>query len=126
MGEYAIEAIRIEDTPVANFAEIDYEVIAPGGAITKFPTNVVSSVEVSGQELAGSLGATYSQSGTTITVNMAAHGYAVGQVLYLASRSCFDMMRCCSLRNACTYSAFIWAENIEFAWTRESGETERA
>jgi hypothetical protein len=83
MGEYAIEAIRIEDTPVANFAEIDYEVIAPGGAISKFPTNVVSSVEVSGQELAGSLGATYSQSGTTITVTLAAHGYAVGRVLYL-------------------------------------------
>lgn len=83
MGEYEIEAVRIEDTPVANFAEIDYEVIPPGGAITKFPTNVVSSVEVSGQELAGSIAATYTQSGTTITVTLNAHGYAVGRVLYL-------------------------------------------
>lgn len=82
-GAYEIEAVRIEDTPVASFAEIDYEVIAPGGAITKFPTHVVSSVEVSGQELAGSVAATYSQTGSTITVTLAAHGYAVGRLLYL-------------------------------------------
>ena len=51
-GEYAIEAIRIDDTPVANFAEITTEIVPPGGALTLFPANVVTSTEVSGQEAA--------------------------------------------------------------------------
>jgi len=83
LGEFEIEAIRIEDTPVSSFLEIDYEVIEPGGTITKFPTNVVSSVEVSGQELMGTVPATYAQSGTTITLTRNAHGFAVGRTLYL-------------------------------------------
>ena len=49
-GEYEIEAIRIEDTPIANFAEITYEVVNPGGTVTLFPVSVVTSLEVSGQE----------------------------------------------------------------------------
>lgn len=49
-GEYSIEAIRIEDTPIASFEEITYEVIAPGGTVTLFPANVANSIEVAGQE----------------------------------------------------------------------------
>lgn len=48
-GEYDIEAIRIEDTDIANFEEIDYQIVPPGGALTLFPSNVVTSVEVAGQ-----------------------------------------------------------------------------
>lgn len=55
-GEYDIHEVRIEDTPVASFAEIEYETIGPGGTVTKFPTNVNTSNEVSGQEM---LTATY-------------------------------------------------------------------
>lgn len=51
LGEYDIEAVRIEDTPVASFAEIDYEVVPPGGAVSLFPTNVLTSAEVSGQDM---------------------------------------------------------------------------
>jgi hypothetical protein len=50
-GEYEIEQIRIEDTPIANFEEITYEVIAPGGALSLFPANVISSVEIGGQDI---------------------------------------------------------------------------
>lgn len=50
-GEYKIESIRIEDTAIDNFDEIEYEVIEPNGTVTLFPTNVVSSVEIAGQEL---------------------------------------------------------------------------
>lgn len=50
-GEYDIEAIRIEDTPIANFDEIEYEIVPPNTAVTLFPTQVVTSIEVSGQEL---------------------------------------------------------------------------
>ena len=50
-GYHDIEAIRIEDTPIASFEEIEYQVVQPGGSVTLFPTQVVTSVEVSGQEL---------------------------------------------------------------------------
>lgn len=50
-GQYDIEAIRIEDTPIDSFDEIEYQVVPPGGELTLFPANVVTSVEVSGQEL---------------------------------------------------------------------------
>ena len=50
-GEYDISNIRIEDTPVANFPEITYEIVQPGQKVTLFPSNVVSANEVSGQEL---------------------------------------------------------------------------
>jgi len=49
-GDYSIEAIRIEDTLIASFEEITYEVVSPGGSVTLFPSNVQTSVEVSGQE----------------------------------------------------------------------------
>lgn len=49
-GEHSIEAVRIEDTPIANFEDITYEVVAPGSAVTLFPSNVQSSIEVAGQE----------------------------------------------------------------------------
>jgi len=50
-GYYDIEAIRIEDTAIASFPEITYEVVEPGGSVTLFPANVVTSGEVSSQEL---------------------------------------------------------------------------
>ena len=50
-GEYDIEAIRIEDTPITNFDEIEYEIVQPWNEVTLFPTQVISSIEVSGQEM---------------------------------------------------------------------------
>lgn len=49
-GYYDIEAIRIEDTPISSFDEITYEIVEPGADVTLFPSNVVNSVEVAGQE----------------------------------------------------------------------------
>jgi len=49
-GKYTIESIRIEDTSIASFPGVNTEVVQPGGAVTLFPTNVVTSVEVTGQE----------------------------------------------------------------------------
>lgn len=51
-GEYSIEAIRIEDTPISSFEEVEYEIVGPGQAVTLFPANVVTSVEVGGQTMA--------------------------------------------------------------------------
>lgn len=50
-GYYEIEAVRIEDTPIANFDEITYEIVQPGGTLALFPSSVLTSVEVSGQTL---------------------------------------------------------------------------
>ena len=52
-GEYDIGAIRIEDTPIAAFREITHQVVGPTESITLFPHNVITALEVSGQELDG-------------------------------------------------------------------------
>ena len=51
LGEYDIEAIRIEDTDINNFEEVETEIVNPGEELTLFPANVETSNEVSGQEL---------------------------------------------------------------------------
>lgn len=50
-GEYDIEQIRIEDTPISSFEEITYQIINPGERNTLFRDDVVTSAEVAGQEL---------------------------------------------------------------------------
>ncbi|HEY5444595.1 MAG TPA: hypothetical protein VIJ87_09045, partial [Pyrinomonadaceae bacterium] len=42
-GEYEIEEIKIGDTLLSNFQEVQYEVIPPAGQVTIFPTNVYTS-----------------------------------------------------------------------------------
>lgn len=51
MGDYEVHQIRIEDTPIASFAEIQAQVILPGGFNTLFNHDVVTAPEVAGQEL---------------------------------------------------------------------------
>lgn len=53
-GRYNIEALQIEDTALANFQEVTYEVYEPGQSVTLFPDNVITSVEVGNIELLGS------------------------------------------------------------------------
>ena len=50
-GEYEVETIRIEDTPIQSFSEVQVQVIAPGGQNTLFNHDVVTAPEVAGQEL---------------------------------------------------------------------------
>ena len=82
-GEFSIEDIRIEDTPISAFQEITYEVVPPGSDVTLFPTSVVTAVEVSGQEMLGMFTGTWTRASTVITVTRTAHGFAVGQIKYL-------------------------------------------
>lgn len=87
MGDYAVEEIRIEDTPITSFAEVDCEVIPPGGDVTLFPAAVVTSTEVSGQELVGRKSATYAATGATVTVTETAHGRTTGQTIRLVDNA---------------------------------------
>lgn len=50
-GWYDIEQVRIEDTPISSFAEIVYEIVNPHEALDLFPANVISAIEVSGQDM---------------------------------------------------------------------------
>lgn len=78
-GEYEIEDIRIEDTPISAFAEVETQIVPPGGQVTLFPVQVVSSVEVSGQLLPGMMeDCGWSRSGSVVTVTRADHGLATG------------------------------------------------
>lgn len=51
LGEYDIEQIRIEDTPMASFEEVTYQIVPPGSPVTLFNPDVVTAPEVAGQEL---------------------------------------------------------------------------
>lgn len=50
-GHYDIEQIRIEDTLLSNFDEVETQIVGAGGTVTLFPTRVITSTEVSGQEM---------------------------------------------------------------------------
>lgn len=78
-GHFDLEAIRIEDTPIEAFAEVETEIVPPGGQVTLFPTAVASAVEVSGQELPGMMeDCGWSRVGSVVTVTRADHGLATG------------------------------------------------
>ncbi len=51
LGEYDIEQIRIEDTPMSSFEEVTYQIVPPGSPVTLFNPDVVTAPEVAGQEL---------------------------------------------------------------------------
>lgn len=54
-GEFEIDPdeIMIEDTPVANFQDVTFQIVNPGEAVTLFPDNVITSIEVSNLQLFG-------------------------------------------------------------------------
>ncbi len=52
-GAYDLEQVRIEDTPIASFEEVETEFVPPGGSVALFEADVVTAPEVAGQELIG-------------------------------------------------------------------------
>jgi sulfur carrier protein ThiS len=50
-GEYDLEQVRIEDTPIGSFEEVETQVVGPAGSVTLFETDVVTAPEIAGQEL---------------------------------------------------------------------------
>jgi len=53
-GDYAVEQIRISDTPISSFEEVLTEIVPPGQQVTLFDPDVVTAAEVAGQELLAS------------------------------------------------------------------------
>lgn len=78
-GKMELEAVRFDKTDASAYGgDVEIEVIPPGGSVTLFPTNVITSIDVAGQELPGRKDLTYSQTGTTLTITEAAHGRQAG------------------------------------------------
>ena len=50
-GENLISDIRLEDTPIENFAEVTTEIVPPLGRVTLFHTAVVTAAEAGGQDM---------------------------------------------------------------------------
>ena len=81
-GMYSVESVRIEDTSVSAFEDISYEIKGPNQPVTLFPVNVVTSLEVAGQQFVAVNG-TYTSSGLNVTVTSAAHGLATGVSVFV-------------------------------------------
>ena len=69
-GEYEILGIEIDDTPLAHFTDISYNVIAPGGSLSLVAANVVTSAEISSAELTATIQGPYAACGPGFTVGV--------------------------------------------------------
>lgn len=67
-GEFELEGLQIDDTPVEAFSEIEYEVYY-NEPVTLFPTDVVTSNEVGTQELTETFAGPFVASGVGTTAN---------------------------------------------------------
>jgi sulfur carrier protein ThiS len=120
-GEFDLESINIEDTPITSWDEITWEVVEPGGTLSLFPSNVVTSGEVTGQDLAGVKAATYSRSGTTtVTVTETGHGRAIGQSIY------FDATAGTATDGAFTIATVPTLDTYTFTHTAAGTDTAQA
>ena len=52
-GEFQMNTLQIEDTPISNFEDVEWQLVPPGGAVTLFPDVVVTSIEIRNIELFG-------------------------------------------------------------------------
>ena len=53
LGECIVTDVLVDDTPIENFENAEYQVCLPGEKVTLFPTSVQTSSEVAGIELIG-------------------------------------------------------------------------
>ncbi len=88
IADASIEATPNNDgaihTATGSFTGIDYQIIQPGGTVSLFPSRVITSASVVGQE-AVCLTATYSQVGTVVTVTLPNHGLSTGKLVNLTA-----------------------------------------
>ena len=51
LGKYDIHNIKIEDTDISQFDEVEYQIYQPGEKVKLFPTNVQTSIEINSVEM---------------------------------------------------------------------------
>lgn len=86
-GYYDIEQIRIEDTDISSFDEITYEIVQPGAALTLFPSAVITSSEVAGQDLTTTVSGPFVAATAGTLTNYLAVDYVLARGLYYATDS---------------------------------------
>lgn len=88
-GEYSVADIKIEDTPISNFNDVEVTIVPPYTPVTQFPTRVTNSLEVSGQEVR-SFKASYSYDSTKstlVTITLTSHGLSLGDTIHVTVKS---------------------------------------
>ncbi len=84
-GEFELESVKIEDTAIEHFEEVEYQVVAPGEQLTLFPSAVATSGEVAGQELLqGNAIGPFTANGTGTLANRLAVDVVATRGLYVA------------------------------------------
>lgn len=84
-GHYALETIKFEDTPIANFEEISVEIVPPFGQVTLFPYAVTTSAEVSGQTLTPDWTGGFVANAEETRVNRLAFDFVASRGMYFAN-----------------------------------------
>ena len=51
MGDYTVHRVLLDDTQLAHFADVEYAILPPGTAPTLVSPRIITSVEVTGQDL---------------------------------------------------------------------------
>jgi hypothetical protein len=118
-GHFEIEKIEIGDTPVEAFGEVETEIVPPGGTVTLFPTAVVTSDAISGQELRSRVTVTWTRSGTTLTVTETGHRRTSGQTVRItATGQPVQTVQIGTVPNEDSWTATV------SGWTATSGSAE--
>jgi hypothetical protein len=136
-GYYDVESVQIEDTPVANFQDVVYELVPPGGSVTLFPDNVVTSPEVSNVEVLATNEPGYVEYGpfvvnpTGTTINWVEMDISFPYGLYkaldngsLASQSASLIVSYQAI-NASGTPIGSWAELMSSNWTMATNTPQR-
>ena len=71
VGAFDVESINVQDTPISSFPDITTEISGPGELVKLFPSNVITSVEVSGQEAVSNIITSSEVNGQTAVTNIA-------------------------------------------------------
>ncbi|ABE50948.1 host specificity factor TipJ family phage tail protein [Methylobacillus flagellatus] len=85
LGEYELEALRMEESPIENFPEVTVEIVQPGELVTLFPTNVYTAPEVAGQELENTWTGGFPACGASQQLNAIAVDIVAPRGLYYAN-----------------------------------------
>ncbi len=77
-GKYFIDEFLVDDTPVEDLSDVEYEILEPGERVTLFPTFVETSVEVANIEFLGPNESGYDWSGWYVITTAGEKTYKIG------------------------------------------------
>ena len=85
-GEFTISDIRLSDTPIANFDDVQTETVYEG-PVTLFPSNVENSIEVANQELSTTITGPFVANSANTDINKISVDVVFAEGIYRARSS---------------------------------------